>query len=152
MSKVGVFLRTAYNYDVDGASADSGLTCPEEEGKTQQSFKDECDINEIVRRFGLTGEIPENWRMPVSGDFTGVTDFHSAMNLVRAAGDAFMELPAAIRAEFRNDPGELLAFLEDDKNREKAVSLGLIPKPPEVTRDAVQAIDELRAVLTPPKV
>jgi len=147
--KVVHVLRAPGNYDVDEASEVAGIAFDPDEGKTQQSFATECDINEIVRRFGITGELPVNQRMPVSGDFTGITDFQSAMEAVVRAQGAFNDLPANVRARFRNDPAEMLAFLEDGKNREEAVKLGLVNPPPEVTRDVVQAVDELAAKLTP---
>ena len=137
-------LRAPFGYDVDAASAEAGLLC-KDESLAQQQFKEECDINEIVRRFGLTGTMPEGVSMPVTGDFTGVVDFHSALNLVRQAEDGFMELPGELRARFANDPGALLAFLDDDRNREEAVKLGLVIKPAEKARDVVQAVDELAA-------
>lgn len=150
MKKVSI--RGAYDYDVDAASAAAALVIPEgpEESRTQQSFKDECDINVIVERFGLTGEMPGDLKMPVSGDFTGVTDFHSAMNLVVEAQDQFMRLPAEVRKRFGHDPAELIAFLGDEKNKDEAIKLGLVNPPAEVPRDAVKAIDELAAKLAPP--
>lgn len=150
MGKIGVVLRAFGNYDVDKASDDAGISFDPDEGRTQQSFKDECDINEIVRRFGLTGELPDDLRMPVSGDFTGVTDFQSAMNVVRQAQEEFLRVPAEIRERFNHDPGKLVAFLGDEKNRDEAVKLGLVNPPVEKTRDVVQAVDELAAKLSPP--
>lgn len=151
MSKIGLFLRAPFNYDVDKASEESGLSCDPDEGMTQQQFADECDINKIVERFGLTGALPENLRMPVSGDFTGVTDFHSAMNIVRLAEEEFMRVPAKVRERFANDPGALMAFLDDPGNRDEAVKLGLVNPPAEKTRDVVQAVDELASKIVPPK-
>ena len=151
MSKIGFFLRAPFNYDVDKASEESGLACDPDEGMTQQQFADECDINKIVERFGLTGQLPENLRMPVSGDFTGVTDFHSAMNIVRLAEEEFMRVPAKVRERFGNDPGALMAFLDDPGNRDEAVKLGLVNPPAEKTRDVVQAVDELAAKIVVPK-
>lgn len=145
MGAKSVFLRAPFNYDVMVASNDCGLSCDPELGLTQQQFKEECDINEIVRRFGLTGEMPSDLRMPVSGDFTGVTDFHTAMNLVRQAEEEFMRMPAEVRERFAHDPGKLIAFCEDGSNLEEAIKLGLVPKPAEKTRDVVQAVDELAA-------
>lgn len=142
-------LRSAFNYDPDKVSAETGLSCPEDESKTQQSFKDECDINTIVKRFGLTGELPQDYQMPQSGDFTGVSDYQSAMNAVRAAEEAFMAVPAEIRARFSNDPGKFMAFFDDPANRDEGLRLGLLQAPPEKTRDVVQAVDELAKVLTP---
>lgn len=149
MPSRSVFLRTEFNYDMDAASDASGLSCDPDEGVTQQQFAEEVDINTIVKRFGLTGELPNGVAMPVSGDFTGVSDYHTALNLVREAQAAFMELPASIRSRFDNDPGKVVEFLDDEKNREEAVQLGILAKPPEVTRDVVQAVDELAAILKP---
>lgn len=127
------FARSAgFNYDTNAASDESGIDFTNDPGLTQQQFKDECDINEIVRRFGLTGELPENVRTPRSGDFTGVNDYQSAMNAVRAADEAFMELPGELRKRFDNDPQKLMDFMEDENNKEEAIKLGLVNKPKEV--------------------
>lgn len=138
-----IFVRSALNYDFDEASKESALSMVDPEtgeldkGFTQQEFKEECDINEIVRRFGLTGQLPENVRVPVSGDFTGITDYASAMLAVRSAEESFMELPASLRARFENDPQRLMEFVADDKNYDEAKKLGLLkevvaaPVPPE---------------------
>lgn len=137
-------LNSGYNYDSDAVSEEWGLDCGVE-SMTQQQFKDECDINTIVARFGLTGQLPDDVRVPVSGDFTGVVDFQTAMNSVRAAEEAFMELPGALRARFANDPQRLMEFVSDDENMDEARKLGLLKPKVEVTRDAVMAIDELAA-------
>ena len=120
-----VFVRNPYNYDVEAASIETGLECLDE-SLALQSAAEEADINTIVRRFGLTGELPNNIRMPVSGDFENVPDFHTAMNLVRQAQEEFMRVPADIRARFANDPQLFMQFFEDDANREEAIKLGLV--------------------------
>ncbi|AXH74981.1 MAG: internal scaffolding protein [Microviridae sp.] len=144
--------RTAYDPDADDVSRKTSLDCSvnpdtgeESPSMTQQQFAAECDINEIVRRFGLTGELPDGYRPPVSGDFTNVGDFQSAMNAVRQAEESFMALPAGMRERFNNDPQQLIDFVSNDKNRDEAMELGLVPRPPERTRDVVQAVDELAA-------
>lgn len=128
-----MFLRSGYNYDADAVSRETAVEAGDEVG-AQQQFKDEVDINTIVRRFGLTGQLPEDIRFPQSGDFTAAQDFHSCMNVVREAEEEFMRLPAETRRRFNNDPGVLLAFLEDGANRDEAVRLGLVNPPPEVSR------------------
>jgi len=122
------FLRTPYNYDVDLASEESALTC-EDPSLTQQHQKEDADINTIVARFGLTGELPFADRQPRYGDFTAVTDYHSAMNAVRSANEDFMSLPAELRARFHNDPAELVDFLASSDNRDEAIKLGLVNAP-----------------------
>lgn len=144
-----VFIRTAYNYDADDVSRETGMAIDPAETVVQQQFAEEVDINTIVRRFGLTGELPNGIAMPVSGDFTQATDFQTSMNLLRQAQEAFMELPADIRERFANDPARVIAFVEDDKNRDEAIKLGIVAKPPEKTRDVVAAVDELAAKMVP---
>lgn len=123
MSKV--FLRTEFNYDMDEASAKSGLACLDP-SMAQQQFLEESDINTIVERFGLNGEMPANVKAPVYGDFTGISDFQTAMNTVIAAQESFMSLPAKVRARFENDPQQFLEFCSDEANRDEARSLGLL--------------------------
>jgi phage internal scaffolding protein len=119
--------RTAYNYDTDSVSRETGLACPDD-GLTQQHHSEEADINTIVRRFGLTGQLPQAREAPEYGDFSHVTDYHTAMNAVLEADQHFMALPAELRAQFNNDPGALLDFVYDDNNRAKAEEMGLVPK------------------------
>ena len=122
------FLRTPYNYDTIAASNESGLHC-EDATLAQQQFKDETDINNILRQFNITGLLPEAPLSPRYGDFTGIGDYHSALNAVIAAEDQFMALPANIRARFENDPAQLIDFLSDENNRSEAEQLGLLEVP-----------------------
>lgn len=121
------FLRTPYNYDTDLVSNETALKC-EEKSLTQQNFKDECDINNIVDRWLRTGETPVSDSSPQYGDFTGITDYHSAMNKVIDARKRFNDLPADIRKRFNYDPGELLDFVNNPDNEKESVELGLLPK------------------------
>jgi phage internal scaffolding protein len=123
------FLRTAFNYDRDSASVESGLVC-EDESLAIQSAAEEADINTIVRRFGLTGQLPAQVAMPRYGDFSGLPDFHAAMNLVRTTQEEFLRVPADIRAKFGNDPQAFMEFIEDEGNREEARKMGLLKAVP----------------------
>jgi phage internal scaffolding protein len=125
-------LRTPYNYDPNQYSIQTGLNCPPET-KAQQQFKDECDINTIVRNFGITGQIPNTAKIASYGDFSGVDDYHSALLQINASNEAFMALPASLRERFHHDPANLIKFLENDRNREEAVQLGLVDKKIDVT-------------------
>lgn len=118
------FVRTPYNYDKEKASKEGALVCGE--SMTHQSFKDECDINTILKRFGVTGQLPEA-RMPQYVEYDGVTDYRTALDIVREAGQQFMKLPGEIRARFGNDPQALLEFCADRGNLEEARKMGLVP-------------------------
>lgn len=117
--------RTGYNYDRDAASDESGLKC-EDPSLAVQSMEEEANINTIVRRFGVTGELPGQVAMPRTGDFTNIPDFHTAMNMVRSAQEEFLKIPAEVRARFDNDPQAFMNFIEDESNREEAAKLGLL--------------------------
>jgi phage internal scaffolding protein len=135
MTKKAIFLRTQYNYDTDAASNESGLAC-EEPTLAQQHFKEECDINTILQKFSISGILPEAPLSPRYGDFSGIGDYHTALNRVIAAQDEFEALPATIRARFDNDPAKLIDFLDDDKNRPEAEELGLVER---VAAEVVEA-------------
>jgi phage internal scaffolding protein len=100
---------------------------------TQQHFKDECDINSIMSKYEKTGLLVDPLQVrrgyPNFGDFDDLPDYQTSQNMLIEANDMFMNLPSSIRKRFHNDPGELLAFVSDEKNRDEAVKLGLVPKP-----------------------
>jgi len=77
---------------------------------TQQHLKDECDINVIMRRFGATGSMPQGLPGAVYGDFSGISGWEDAVELVERARGGFDSLPASVRERFRNEPGEMVRF------------------------------------------
>ena len=95
--------RNPYNYDknLDSEVTWQMNTLP---SMTQQQFKQETDINVIVKRFGITGELPQNIRAPAIEDFVDVVDYHSAMNAIKAAEHSFAAMPAAVRERFAHNP------------------------------------------------
>jgi phage internal scaffolding protein len=138
MKNATTFLRTQYNYDHNAASNASGLVC-EEPTRAQQHHKDECDINVILERFGKTGQVPVNAISGTYGDFSGVHDYHTAMNALIASESEFAALPAQIRNRFQNDPANLIEFLDDPKNKAEAESLGLLNISPTANETAAIA-------------
>lgn len=126
-----MFVRSSFNFDRDAVSNETGLSCPEE-SLAIQSAEEESNINTIVRRFGLTGEMPNQVSMPHSGEFHNIPDFHTAMNLIRTTQEAFLTVPADVRARFGNDPQAFMHFVEDDANRDEARRLGLLKAVPVV--------------------
>lgn len=136
-----MFVRSAYNYDMDIASERSGLHC-DDPSLALQSALEESDINTIVRRFGLTGELPTDVAVPRFADFEEVFDFQSAMNLCIEAERSFMRMPADVRRRFGNDPQEFVAFVSDDRNRDEAKKLGLLI--PDAPKD--ELLEAIRAL------
>lgn len=119
------FVRSAHNYDRNLASDESGLACLDK-SLAQQHFKEECDINTILERFGIGYEMPENVRVPQYGDFNQVTDFKTAMDAVAEANSAFQAMPAHIRSRFHNNPAEFVDFCESENNRAELDAMGLL--------------------------
>lgn len=101
-------------------------TVIEEESMTQQQFKAECDINQVLAKFQRTNVLDHiNKHGARYGDATAF-DYQEALNIKIAADQVFSELPSKIRNRFNNDPAEYLAFFEDPENREEGVLLGLL--------------------------
>lgn len=97
-------------------------------GLTKQAHKDECDINKLMSKYQQSGQLPAVNPFPAQfGDFSGVTDYHTALNQIDEAEKAFRDLPSAIRTRFENNPEELLSFIQNEENREEAEELGLVP-------------------------
>jgi len=101
-------------------------TNPDAMSRTKQSFKDEVNINTIVKR-GLDRVEPNPSRKPRYGDFTTGGDYQEMMNATAEAQSDFQLLPSGIRATFDNDVANMLDFLSDPANKKEAIEMGLIP-------------------------
>lgn len=107
------------------------VDCSKDDPITQQSGKDDADINVIVER-AKRGAVPPVGRSqaPMYGDFTEVPhDLREVLIMVKRADDLFMSLDPFVRRRFDNDPAGMLDFLNDPKNRDEAVKLGLVKAP-----------------------
>lgn len=109
-------------------------------GRTKQSFRQECDINAIVAKANVTGVLSHvNNCAPVYADVSNIPDYQSALEIVNNSERLFMALPSVAREKFENDPVKLFEFLRDKGNYEEAVKLGLVVKkdvvPPVVPAD-----------------
>lgn len=101
------------------------VVSPVGEEPAQQQFKDDCDINSIMRKFQKTGAIDHVAKhQPVYGVATPM-DYHEAMNTITAAQSMFADLPSSLRRRFNGDPAELLEFVQNPDNADEAKELGL---------------------------
>ena len=88
------------------------INCTEEEDCTKQSFKDECDMNNIVSRINKSGFIPleaqDSLRRQVYADVSGAPQsLEEAYSIVERADEAFSTLPARLRERFGGPAGLL---------------------------------------------
>lgn len=112
----------------------------------QQHFKDEVDVNTIVRRFGLTNVVPAAVAAGVYGDFTGIHDYGSAVAAIEKAEAGFMKLPAEVRDRFENDPARLIAFAQGSTEAE---FLAAMEPPKPVLSPAVSPVPDVGPVVAP---
>lgn len=122
--------RTPYNFTVETNFA----TMNREKSLTQQSDARDTDINVIAPMFLKGLQVPGTAQQPLFGDFRNAPTFIEANQMILAAEDAFLALPAKIRERFQNDTGKLIEFLQDTENKDEAIKLGLLERPkPDIT-------------------
>lgn len=112
--------------------------------RTKQCFKEECDMNNIIKRFKKTvgTDFLDRYQGYVGGqfgDFTDVSDYRSAIDQINRADEVFMALPAVLRAKFDNDAASFLDFCQNPNNRDELRAMGLLnPEvPPKSTPNEV---------------
>lgn len=114
-------------FDRFNPPGDDGIDCSGDPGKTQQEFRDEVDINRIMRRVIGGGEFPPELRVGSFGDFSEVPDFRSSLDLIRHAEEQFQALPALVRDRFQNDAAKFLEWAHDPNTKlEEAEALGIL--------------------------
>lgn len=93
---------------------------------TKQAFKEQCDINFIVKQHASTGVWSHlNPVAPTYGDNTGAEDLQGSIQAVRDAQAEFDALPATVRALAGNNPVQLLEMLGDEDAFAELVAVGL---------------------------
>lgn len=101
----------------------------EEPTLCKQSFKSQCDVNNILKKYLKTGVLEHQTHFKGDyGDFTTSLDYRSSLDTLAAAEASFEALPAKVRRHFANDPINLLRAIEDPARKEELVELGLLKK------------------------
>jgi len=95
---------------------------------TKQSEKDGSDINLIMKRWIAQGVVTVSGTKPFYGDFESGLGFHESLNRIKAAKEAFDQLPAAVRRHVDNDPGKFLDLVYDTERRKELEELDLVPE------------------------
>lgn len=127
MAKVGIVARSRREEYVSGYVSPGVYIDESGESFVQQADFEKADINHILDRFVRTGILESVSRTQGSyGDFSDITDFHSALLQVEHAKESFMTLPATLRERFENDPGRFLDFVSNPANEAEMASLGLL--------------------------
>lgn len=104
---------------------------------TDQSFKNNSDINFIVEQVRKTGLLPQQSqdKIPQFLDLSSIPDLEGAFNIAEQAAELFYDLPSAIRKEMDNDPSKLEIYLKDPKNKDTLIKNGIFqPEEKPVTK------------------
>lgn len=112
-----------------------------EPSKTKQSFSQDADINNIMKKYIERGILPDMISAnPQYGDFSEVGDYQNALNTVIKANEQFDALPSHLRDKFANEPANFLEFTANPANIEEMYELGLATRP---IKDEIAAIPAL---------
>lgn len=124
-----------------------------EHSLTQQNMAEETDINFIMKKYEKQGILTHVARYAGEyGDFSGVPDYQTGLNMVMAAEEMFQSLPARIRDRFGNDPAQFIEFATDKKNQDELIKMGLAPQPAEPPKPQLVQVVEPAEPPSPPKV
>lgn len=94
---------------------------------TDQSQKNMCDINLMMKQYANTGLLPQvKQKVGQFLDMTEIPDFMEAHKLVQEAKELFYQLPSEVRNLMNHDPANLEVFLADEKNKSILEKHGLI--------------------------
>ena len=135
------FFKTPHNHDTNAETKRTGLVCLDP-SLTDQSFKEDADINNIIERIRKTGQfqpvLPEHF-----GDGTQIPSLFEARSRIAESNATFYNLAPSVREQFQNDPGRwesyVLASLKAG-NREAVIAMGIqLPEPPEAPQEGTPA-------------
>jgi len=134
--------RTAYQADYDSSLF---VTDVIDDGVTHQSFKDECDINNILVSWLNNGVASVNGLTPSYLDLSTSEDYKTSVDILIAAQASFDALPSKIRSHFHNDPIELLDFVHNpNTTKQQLADFGLIEQHDIITSSVPPAkLDQL---------
>lgn len=98
------------------------------DGRTKQAFKDQCDVNKILKKAQVAGGLShvQKYSEAVYGDFDGEFTLLDAQERIAKAGRIFADLPSEVRKEFGHNPLAFVSFAADPKNNDKLREL--LPK------------------------
>ena len=139
MPKTKIIFRTAY-----GEKLKVQLTT--NDSRTEQSHKEECDINNILKQHNRTGQLDHvRSNEGIYDDFTEY-DYQNSMNIIATANSMFEELPSQMRNKFENDPSKFLNFVHNEKNNEEMYEMGIKIRPKPIINEKNESVSKPASV------
>ncbi len=121
--------RTMYKHR--SADLHQGIVFDEPSMTDQSQYKD-TDINNIVKRYQVTGLLDSPGAVDYTtlqyGDATLLPDYQTALDLVNSVQEEFATLPSDIREKFGHDPMQLVEALGDPSKKTMLQDIGLLAK------------------------
>lgn len=112
------------------------VDCSKDKVLTEQSHKQMCEINNILRKYQKTGVIEHVNKHKPSYGFASSVQFQEAMETVTVAQQMFDDLPSGLRNRFSNDPAQFLDFVQNPENEEEMIKMGLANRRPQEPQEA----------------
>ncbi len=101
------------------------------EGKclVKQSDEKRCNINNIVSKFLKHGVMPEGTQPKKYGDFDQHIDYETQLNKITDIQSYFEDLSSEVRNGFKNNVKNMLDFVSNPENKDKAIKMGIVERP-----------------------
>jgi hypothetical protein len=116
------------------------------DNRSRSDMAESTKINNILNRYNNAGVdffANKYVNIDLDSDVLNIDlcqDLHSVNNrLIELQSSFINNIPAKIRREFNNDPIEMIKFLQNEKNHDQAVQMGLL-KPKIIEKNEV--VDE----------
>ena len=104
------------------------------DGITEQHHSEECDVNNILATYMKTGVLPPIDPNAQYGDLSEF-DYQSLQNQIANAHSLFEQLPENVRFRFGNEPHRFLNFVQDERNHDELIQIGLANAPASLPED-----------------
>lgn len=115
------------------------------DGRTQQAFLEQTDLNRVLRKGSIQQALSHLERFEGEyGDFTGL-DIEGALNQITRARGVFEQLPASLKEEFHHDPTKFFDFVNKPENQGRLAEIF-----PELAEPGIQMPNVDRRGQTPP--
>lgn len=96
------------------------------EGLTEQSHKDQCDINVILDDYKRTGFIKHAKQNAGRYDDVSAVDFEKAAIIVANVKSLFENLPSHVRDEFQGEAANFLRYVQNPSNHAELAQRGIL--------------------------
>lgn len=104
-----------------------GLDCSDSPSLTKQEFRDECNINNIMKKYRTRGDLTHiSSTIGEYGTFDQGEDLLHSRLILQNAEAAFIQLPSGLRRELDHEPANFVDWIKDPENEQRAFDMGLL--------------------------